>query len=343
MDGIGLDAAQLVAIFLESMFFGMFFILYCIVLWILSHKRTSRRANIVMMSTVTTMFVLAIVHLAIDLSRIMDAFIGQKNVQDGALLYYANLSNPKQVAKTVVYATQTIIGDSFVVYRTWVVWNRNLWVIIFPALCIVGNAVTGYGVSYELAQVVPGADIFLSTLQPWITSFFSLTFCTNVICTALIAGRLWWRERSIGHAAQMSFLPVVAVVVESGAIYSAALISLLVVYLSGSNGQYPALDLVNPLIGVTFSLILVRIGLGISNNGTTASGVSSYQRATGRGQAPWKSGMNANPATGTAQYPMKPLAINVKRLVEHDGDSGEPVDVSGNSKAGTYGFDGDLA
>jgi hypothetical protein len=35
-------------------------------------------------------------------------------------------------------------------------------------------------------------------------------------------------------------------VIESAALYSVSLISLIVVYLSGSNGQYPALDMVSP-------------------------------------------------------------------------------------------------
>jgi hypothetical protein len=39
-----------------------------------------------------------------------------------------------------------------------------------------------------------------------------------------------------------------AVIIESGAIYTASVTALLISYLTGSNGQYPALDLITPLV-----------------------------------------------------------------------------------------------
>jgi hypothetical protein len=45
---------------------------------------------------------------------------------------------------------------------------------------------------------------------------------------------------------QQTLLPVVIVVVEAGAIYLASCITLLTVYLLGSNVQYPVLDGVSP-------------------------------------------------------------------------------------------------
>lgn len=70
------------------------------------------------------------------------------------------------------------------------------------------------------------------------------------IVTGLIAFRIW----SVDHAAskfrqnKSTLRPVLAVVVESGAIYSASLTALLAVYLSHSWAQFIILDAVTPII-----------------------------------------------------------------------------------------------
>ncbi len=55
-------------------------------------------------------------HLVIDFVRVVEAFITQVgDFEDGANGYYAVLNNPLEVAKTVVYATQTTMGDAVMV------------------------------------------------------------------------------------------------------------------------------------------------------------------------------------------------------------------------------------
>ncbi|KDQ53875.1 hypothetical protein JAAARDRAFT_38840 [Jaapia argillacea MUCL 33604] len=311
MRDIGLAEAQLLAIFVESIAFGMFVVLYGISLWVLRKKtRTQERKNRLLIIVITIMMILAIAHLAIDLARLLDGFITNGVTADATVAFYANLSHPTEYSKTAIYVTQTLIGDAFVIYRTWVVWNRTWWVTVIPTLLLVGNAITGYGCSYQMSKTVPGASVFISSLSTYITAFFCMTFATNVICTLMIAGRLMMRQKTIGSHTKHSLWPVVSMVVESGAIYSAALIAFLIAYLVNSNGQYPALDIIQPLIGVTFSLILVRVGLGLS------SGVSDPTAPTRHGEG--------------SQFPMGPLSINVSRLVEQDSDRDEFSKPSGS-------------
>ena len=65
----------------------------------------------------------------------------------------------------------------------------------------------------------------------------------------LISGRIWWSGRKVrkyrvgGAARATTQWDVIETLVQSAAIYSAALISLLTVYLSGSNAQFIVLDL----------------------------------------------------------------------------------------------------
>ena len=111
--------------------------------------------------------------------------------------------------------------------------------------------VTGVGVVISLSKVSPEAQVF--TLSRWVVAFYAITLATNVICTctfsyrdpissieftylAMIAFRIWSIDRDGGkyRATKSMLKPVLAVIIESAAIYSSFLMILLVVYLSHS-------------------------------------------------------------------------------------------------------------
>ncbi|KAL0945861.1 hypothetical protein HGRIS_012146 [Hohenbuehelia grisea] len=82
--------------------------------------------------------------------------------------------------------------------------------------------------------------------------------CTNVFCTSAIVWRIY-RTRRASDSSRGSLFYVALIIVESGAIYTFGVLSSLIAYLVGSNGQYVTLDIVTPLSGITFSLIIIQI------------------------------------------------------------------------------------
>ena len=56
--------------------------------------------------------------------------------------------------------------------------------------------------------------------------------------------------RSVGprHPGSRVLMPVVMALVESGALHATAWLALLITYLTDSNGQYAALDVITPLV-----------------------------------------------------------------------------------------------
>ncbi|PPQ80050.1 hypothetical protein CVT26_011505, partial [Gymnopilus dilepis] len=146
------------------------------------------------------------------------------------------------------------------------------------------------GALQAFARASPSAPVFIASLQKWIVSFFSLTLFTNFSSTTLIAFRIWYSHqttKSLVRASGRTVLPAMVVIIESGSIYSACLIILLSLYLSGSFSQYIVLDAVTQVIGVVFSMVIVRVGLGISSErmttqsrSTTFSGLGTGARRT---------------------------------------------------------------
>ncbi|KIJ34295.1 hypothetical protein M422DRAFT_782921 [Sphaerobolus stellatus SS14] len=260
------DESKLVSIFIQTLLYGAYTVVFGLTYWVLVYRRPKGRPiNKTMLSISIVMFVLGTMHIAVNYTRIIKAFIILKNEPGGPAAFFNQLSEFTQIFGSTIYVAQTLIGDSVVLFRCYIVWGKRVSVIIFPILLLLGSTVTGVGILFSFAKVVPEADIFVVELSQWIVSFFSMTLATNIICTGLVAYRIWSINRqtaklSSGH----SMRPIMILVIESGAIYSATLLTLLILYKADSWFQYVLLDAISPIVGLVFSMIILRIGLGIT-------------------------------------------------------------------------------
>ncbi|KIY71975.1 hypothetical protein CYLTODRAFT_418354 [Cylindrobasidium torrendii FP15055 ss-10] len=320
VSAISLELANFLALVLETLLYGAFCVLFVAAAWVMWTRRHLRAGgvNTRLLITLLVIFILATVHLVLDIIRAVRAYV---YIEGGsAMLYYLNLADPLQAAKTAIYVTLTLVADGFVIYRCFVVWNRAWWIVPFPLSLLFGTGVAGFGATYEFSHAAPGAEVFLPDIVPWITSFISMTLATNVVCTSLIAFRVLSIQRSVQGLGAMKVVSAsrsaIAVVVESAAVYSASVISLMITYSLGSNAQYTVLDLTSPLIGIAFTFIILRVSLGISS-----------RELTSMVPAPGPSGHSG--LTGTSEsYSMSRraggVAVNVSHIVTIDNDDYSP-------------------
>ncbi|KAJ7156517.1 hypothetical protein C8R43DRAFT_998235 [Mycena crocata] len=295
---IRLDAACFLGCMLESMGYGLFCMMAGFTLRANFIKdRSSKRPMII--AVLALIWILSTMHWIVNVYRAYQAFIV---FPEGAVAYYDTLNLPTYTAKNVAYATLTIVADAFASYRCYVVWNRNWYIGAIPGILLLSTAAAGYGATYVFTTVEPGNVIFLDKIVPWITAWISLTLATNVICTCLIAYRIIRSQhtvRKLNRVGNDRVSSTLIIIVESAAIYSVTLIALITSYLAGSNGQYVVIDVTISVIGITFTMILLRVSLGVSSNGTT------------RGTHPESVRM----PTGHTE-----VAVNVSRLVEVNRD-----------------------
>ncbi|KIM75047.1 hypothetical protein PILCRDRAFT_827604 [Piloderma croceum F 1598] len=304
---IGLAKTEIVALVLECCFFGIYTTLFWITLWILFTKSCTGSTSRPLVLTVFCMYILAIVHVSIDVHRAVAAFVDDANTPAGSMTVYGQLNSASEVAKTAIYAVQTILADSFCVWRCYIVWRKSWVIIILPVFMVLGTAVATSGVCWVLSHAKPGELVFESVLVPWITSSFVMTLVTNIICTAMIAFRIWQSQQRFKEARATSRLfPVMVMIIESGAIYSSALISVIATYATGNNAQYIIVDFVPSLIGIVFAMIIVRVGLGISSNGSQLTQSQSRKALTVQSFPGARSYQDTN-----GHYSMKALPISV--------------------------------
>lgn len=259
--GITLSEALLLAFFLETLFYGVFLTLYWLTLVILLKKCGIQRDLFIPVATL--LLCIATAHLIIDLVRALEAFIFSVYTI-GANAYYSNLASPLELAKTALYITQPTIADAVLVWRCYVLNDRNLLVGIPGCVVLLTNGAIGYYVVWSLSRASTGSTVY-TTVPGLISTFYILTMLISVICTSLISWRIY-RSRHSKPDGPAAFLPVLIVVVESGILYATSVLALLLAFLTGSNGQYPAMDIGPPIVGIVFCLIILQVHFHIGNN-----------------------------------------------------------------------------
>ncbi|KAJ7078233.1 hypothetical protein C8R43DRAFT_1245304 [Mycena crocata] len=297
---IALDRASLIALVLETFNIGIFTILFGATLRLVLNKRISNN-NRLMLPTLCVIWILSVTHWIIDITRAVAAFI---DTPTGALSYYEDVGNPLEAAKTAVYVTVTMTGDLFMIYRCFMVWNRKWPIVTLPIMLWFGTGVTGYGAT-RILLLARQEGVFFHGLTPWITSFFVMSLALNIMCTLCIAYRILRTRMALhkDHVGNSRVYSALIVFLESAATYSTSLLVLLIVYVLNSNAQYILLDVTTSLIGVTFSMILLRLAITGSDGSTAGQDtLASIRRAQLR--AP-----DAYPLT----------SVTVSRIVEVDG------------------------
>jgi hypothetical protein len=121
------------------------------------------------------------------------------------------------------------LGDSVLVYRTWVVNSRNWRFIALPCLLVLGSFVSGWSIVYTVGAAETG--VYLDpTVIPFTDAFLACSITVNILCTGMIT----WRILSVGL--------VTRVVVESALLCTLTSILSFILNTMGSAAVYVVAD-----------------------------------------------------------------------------------------------------
>ncbi|KAJ6616334.1 hypothetical protein B0H10DRAFT_1399638 [Mycena sp. CBHHK59/15] len=223
-----------------TLFYGIYLVLFCICIYILLH-RPRNLGNTVLLVTAISLFTLS------TIQAIFNLILGTADI-DGIDIPYDQIS----MANDMIYVANNVLADGLVIYRCYIIWNHNLYVVILPIMLLIVTSIFGW-------------DILLP-LPP----FFELSLATNVLVTGLTAGRIWWICRQartyLKTDTQKRYVSSISIIVESGVIYSASVLTYLILGAipSASVVQNPIVEMLAQVVGIVPTLIIVRVGLGVS-------------------------------------------------------------------------------
>ncbi|KAG1827778.1 hypothetical protein EV424DRAFT_596629 [Suillus variegatus] len=260
--GMPLDAAAIMSTVLEGILYGFSVLMFIGTIWTFTYKKRMRDVNRPIAAVAVFLFLLSTMHMVIDIIRVEDGLVKYRNTfPGGPAAFFADYTQETYVVKTTVILMQTLLADGVVVYRCYVVW-QSVWVAILPCMMWCAIAVCGSYMVYDLSLASDAESVFTNQTGRWVAAFIVFTFATNLVSSGLLAYRIWTIERSVSTIrTRRGIRPIVRVLVDAAALYSATTFSAIICFALSNNGTYVIGDLINPIISIAFYMVFIRIAI----------------------------------------------------------------------------------
>ncbi|KAJ7710101.1 hypothetical protein B0H14DRAFT_3022275 [Mycena olivaceomarginata] len=204
---------------LECRITGIYVNLFLLSIYTLSRRRGTPGINFLIAAS-CVMAVVATTQMAVNIAGTV---ITARFVQQ--LVHVKVLNRPQSVrtletVENVLLAINNVVTDLFFMYRCYVIWGCQRKVLIPPALLMLATL---------LASILASQTTSITNAQiP-----FGLAAATNLVLTALTAGRILWILRQSSHVGRDNtyrrrYNRATGIILESGAIYCIAAIFLLI-------------------------------------------------------------------------------------------------------------------
>lgn len=227
-----------------TMFYGIFIYLFGHSTAIFMHRGLRSWPARVMFATSLTTFVLTSLHwgayTAALLISMKMALVDDpaEFAQKARLAVVNNRIFPTMVIENWVDQLLIYISDGVVVWRAWVLFSEERWMMIFPVMLLLASITTG--LAYLALMSSLSAFIAVQLRQAiltlnLVTANLALSFATNVVATLMILYRLWSHRRIVGVkslGAPTSVQKVLITLVESGAFYCAVQLPRVILFAS---------------------------------------------------------------------------------------------------------------
>ncbi|EIM85267.1 uncharacterized protein STEHIDRAFT_157908 [Stereum hirsutum FP-91666 SS1] len=212
-------------------------------------------------------------------------WIDDRNIPGGPNAWLeAGYSTPVNVLGSASYIFSNFLADAMIIYRLWVIWSYNWYIIIIPILSFLASTALSILTIYETAQ--PGASLWSHITLGFSVPYWSLSIALNILVTLAIVYRLVAMKRRIGRllspAHSRMYTSLSSMVIESAALYSITGMIFIICYARSSSVQNIVLPILGQVMCIAPELIILRVARGrawSSNTvtlleGTTATGVN---------------------------------------------------------------------
>ncbi|KAH7873978.1 uncharacterized protein C8R40DRAFT_1110676 [Lentinula edodes] len=251
------DQATFLGMGFEALAYGIYTLLFFTSLAVLTWRTPALNASKKPMFAATIfMFSLATVHFSLNFNNVYQGLMVKPT---------AHISDETHLlaGADMIFSISDFCSQLILIYRCYLVWSRNPWVIVLPILISCASVACGIGLIGLVLTISPNAPQAPAAIVPIGTAAFSMSLCLNFIVSALIVGRIWYitglnREIKTDSAIRRAS----AIIIESGLLFLAAQLVFVVLFAI----KHPAQAIVEPIAtqiyGISPTLIIVRVGMG---------------------------------------------------------------------------------
>ncbi|KAI1798369.1 hypothetical protein LXA43DRAFT_1056538 [Ganoderma leucocontextum] len=284
------NISVLISIWMETLFYGMYVVLFFSSIFFLSRTRNAIVQSWVIRLATVLMFCIATAHMGVNVRRLVQGFILPATKAE-TLDYLYDIHEPLNIVKQYLWVfnvriSQNVLADGIIVWRLYTLWNIQ--VCILPITLLISTTAFGLATATSLLpQIGAGNSIFVSHFSRFATTQYAISLTNNVLVTSLIAGRIWYVTRDVragGYATGSDYHRAILVVIESGALYALTQIVQLAWYVAKFPGLYFVADSFVQIMAIVPTSVVLLVALGrtlIEESEAAASGVLSEMKFTG--------------------------------------------------------------
>ncbi|KAI9060761.1 hypothetical protein FKP32DRAFT_1577299 [Trametes sanguinea] len=259
--------------------YGVYLVLAAICIHFLLKRRAKTNSQRVILAYTIVMLILSTGYFVSATIWSEVEFV--ESTEDIAL--FDTLLNGKlAILKDTFYTTNIWLADSLLIYRLFVVWSGSVLIIMVPICLWISAVATGIALLVNTAK--PAASLVQADIIHFQTAFYCLSISLNIITTLLIAGRLWYQHRQVkslrAPSAHWDYTSIIAIVVESAALYSICGIIYIPLVVRQLPLQFPITALIGSFTSIAPSLIILRVALGTAVTQETSTKASMIFRLT---------------------------------------------------------------
>ncbi|PIL27359.1 hypothetical protein GSI_10506 [Ganoderma sinense ZZ0214-1] len=279
------NISVLISIWMETLFYGMYVVLFFSSIFFLSRARNTIVQGWVIRLATILMFCIATTHMAINVRRLVEGFILPTDKTE-TLSYLYDIHQPLNIVKQYLWVFNNVIADGIIVWRLYTLWNFQ--VCILPITLLLSTTAFGLvSATSLLPQIGAGNSIFVSHLSRFATTQYAISLTNNVFVTGLITGRIWYVTRDIcasESTTSSDYRRAILIVIESGALYALTQVVQLAWYVAKFPGLYFVADSFVQIMAIVPTSVVLLVALGrtlVEESQAAASGVLSDMRFTG--------------------------------------------------------------
>ncbi|KAH9006544.1 hypothetical protein EDB86DRAFT_3145222 [Lactarius hatsudake] len=281
-----LAALYLAGVISGAAFFGAYIILTFTAVYLLA-RREKTATSIFMMVLTLVMFGVSTAYFILDIILVSNGVLHPQEYPKTVIDLWGGVTT----AQIVCQGINSVLGDSIVIWRAWVVWGRQLSVVIAPLVLLFGVAFSSFGAAVAQSRVLADPS-YLTVFNKFMIALPSLTLATNVTATALILWPVWCvfcvlacilygaelidavlraSIRKVEHHGAVTHGTVrlhslLKILIESGGLYCLTWLLLLCFNLTGSPASHVFLSIIGQLTGIYPTLIIVLVSINLTQN-----------------------------------------------------------------------------
>ncbi|KAK0244814.1 hypothetical protein EDD85DRAFT_932816 [Armillaria nabsnona] len=231
---------------LQALLHGLYTGTVTVTLWVIFSSPKRLRSTF-LCTIIITLYFLSTIALGSSWAFGRRGFIEYGN--NCQTIYAALLNNAGGIS--------TLLVDLTIIWRCWVLWERQWRVIFVPIVCAMGSiimkAMQMLSTFHSLPDGINEVGHFAAEID-WSLLYILLMLATTLMCTSLIVYRIVLHARRTNAS-----IKVIEMLIESSAIYSLSLIVYLALVSKNSESSYYADTIVTYVKAIAPTLLVGRI------------------------------------------------------------------------------------